>query len=204
MNSDQSAPFDHIGERYEHAFADRPEQVATGSWLIDQVPPGGRVLDHGCGSGTPTLVQLAGAGLEVVGVDESRRMLELARARVPEADLRRRDLRDLGPELGEFDAVASFFALLMLPKRDILPVLRALRERLRGPRLLALGMVDGDYDDTPVPFLGTTIRESAFPLRQLTDLVAEAGFEVLARTEVEVDLDAGRSERQQFLRARAI
>ena len=143
MLSGVAAAFDRIGEAYDAAFGDREAQRGWGRELLTRLPAGGRVLGHGCGSGSPTAVQLAEAGLEVVGVDESERMLELARLRVPSGRFERRDLRALGPELGSFDAVASFFALLMLPCADIPLVLAGLAARLRTGGLLALGRVGG-------------------------------------------------------------
>lgn len=47
----------------------------------------GRVLDVGCGSGVSARL-LRDAGYEVVGIDPSEPLLELARARVPEAEFR--------------------------------------------------------------------------------------------------------------------
>jgi predicted TPR repeat methyltransferase len=202
--SDEGAPFDLIGERYDESFVDRAAQLEAGEWLIEQLPAGARVLDHGCGSGVPTAVQLAKAGLTVTGVDESSRMLDLAHQRVPSGEFLLRDLRDLGPDLGEFDAVASFFALLMLPRQDVESVLRGLRERLRGPGLLALAMVEGDFDGFPLSFLGVPIKVTAFPSEQLRQLVVQAGFEVVDLREVDVEAEQGRIERQQYLRARAV
>lgn len=195
-------PFDEIGARYDEVFTDRAAQLAHGQQLIDLLPRGARVLDHGCGSGVPTTRQLADAGLEVVGVDESAVMLELAAARVPNATFARRDLRDLGPDLGSFDAVASFFALLMLPRADIPEVLRGLGARLNPGGLLALGMVAGDLDAVEIPFLGVPVAVSAYPYDELAGAVAAAGFTVETADEVDVAAEGGRVETQQFLLAR--
>lgn len=194
MLSGVAAAFDRIGEAYDAAFGDREAQRGWGRELLTRLPAGGRVLGHGCGSGSPTAVQLAEAGLEVVGVDESERMLELARLRVPSGRFERRDLRALGPELGSFDAVASFFALLMLPCADIPLVLAGLAARLRTGGLLALGMVAGDLDSAEIDFLGVPIAVSAYPTDELVALVTGAGFDVLARREVQVPTAVGTEE----------
>src|ERR687887_1761749 len=110
--------FDLIGKRYDESFVERDVQLAEGAWLIQQLPPGARVLDLGCGSGLPTAKQLIDAGVEVVGIDESNAMLELARQQAPGGEYLHQDLRELD-QLGEFDAVVAFFALLMLPRSDI-------------------------------------------------------------------------------------
>src|SRR5215207_486347 len=54
------------------------------------IGPGQRVLDIGCGTGV-FLRSAADAGAEVAGVDASERLLDVARRRVPEADLRLAD-----------------------------------------------------------------------------------------------------------------
>jgi len=201
--TDTAVPaFDLIAERYDEAFTDRNAQLAAGRWLIDELPPGGRILDLGCGSGLPTAVQLADAGFEVVGTDESNRMLELARKRVPGATFLQRDLRDLGEDLGTFDAVVSFFSLLMLPRADISLVLGRVRERLTDRGLLAIGMVYGDMDYLPICFLGASTFATCYPTDQLVQVVTDAGFEVVDVDEVDVQAEPERVERQIFLRAR--
>jgi SAM-dependent methyltransferase len=71
------------------------------------VGAGTRVLDAGCGSGV-FLRAAADRGARVAGIDASAAMLEHARARVPEADLRLGDLQVLPFADDAFDAVASF------------------------------------------------------------------------------------------------
>lgn len=202
--TESSAPaFDMIAERYDEAFTDRNAQLAAGRWLIDRLPPGARILDLGCGSGLPTAVQLADAGFEVVGTDESGRMLDLARNRVPGALFLQRDMRDVGEDLGMFDGVVSFFSLIMLPRADIVKVLAAVRERLTDEGLLAIGMVYGDMDYIPICFLGASTFATCYPTDQLVQVVTEAGFDVVDVDEVDVQAEPERVERQIFLRAKA-
>lgn len=198
------AVFDQIGRRYEESFVERDAQLAEGAWLIGRLAGRpARVLDLGCGGGTPTARQLLEAGIDVVGVDESAVMLDLARTQAPGGRYEQRDLRDLGG-LGEFDAVVAFFALIMLPKADIPPLLRGVRELLRGPRLLQLAMVLGDFDQFPISFLGVPAKVCAYPPDELRQLVAEAGFEVLELREVAAEAEPNRLEVQLFLRAQAV
>ncbi|HET9138571.1 class I SAM-dependent methyltransferase [Actinophytocola sp.] len=203
MTTEQTVPaFDLIGKRYDESFVERDVQLAEGAWLVQQLEPGSRVLDLGCGSGLPTAKQLLDAGIEVVGVDESAVMLELARQQAPGGQYLHQDLRDF-EALGEFDAAVAFFALLMLPRSDIPALLTQIRARLRGPRLLLVSMVHGDFDFFPVSFLGAATNVSAYPPDKLRDVVADAGFEVLELQEVEAEAEPGRIEVQLYLRARA-
>jgi SAM-dependent methyltransferase len=198
-DAEENVVFDLIGERYEKTFVERTEQRRAGEWLLDRLPVRARVLDLGCGTGVPTAAQFAEAGVEVVGIDESERMLALARERVPRGRFLRRDMRELGTDLGDFDAVAAFFSLLMVPRADIVEVLEVIRRRLRGPRLLVLSMVYGDFDAFPVTFMGTSLRVSAYPPEQLSEVVRSAGFRIEREWEVSAEVEQGRVERQLFL-----
>jgi SAM-dependent methyltransferase len=74
------------------------------------IRPGATVLDAGCGSGV-FLRAAADGGARVWGLDASEALLELARARVPEADLRLGDLQFLPYDADAFDVVTSFNSL---------------------------------------------------------------------------------------------
>lgn len=68
---------------------------------------GTAVLEVGCGSGV-FLRRAADAGARVSGLDAAAELIEIARERVPEADLRLGDLQFLPYEDDSFDVVAGF------------------------------------------------------------------------------------------------
>jgi ubiquinone/menaquinone biosynthesis C-methylase UbiE len=178
----QAAAFDHIGERYDEVFPHKEGQLTAVSWLIDRLRPGARVLDVGCGTGVPATRQLTGAGAQVTGIDISPVMLEIARRNVPEATFVEMDAMDASPALGEFDAVVAFFSLLMLPRAEIPQALARLRDIIVPAGWLALGMVEADIDDVPIPFLGAQVRVSGYIRDELRDVVTAAGFTVQAES----------------------
>lgn len=196
----QNPPFDQIGKRYDEAFVERDVQVGEGAWLTSQLTPPARVLDLGCGSGLPTARQLLGAGISVVGVDESGVMLELAEQQAPGGHYLQRDMRDIA-DLGEFDAAVAFFSLIMLARADIPPLLSQVRAQLRGPKLLQIAMVLGDFDALPIVFLGEPVAATAYPPEELAQVVERAGFEILDLNEVEAEAEPNRLEVQIYLRA---
>jgi SAM-dependent methyltransferase len=176
-----SRAFDAIGATYDHAFADKPGQVAAGNWLISHLPGDRVVLDVGCGSGLPTARQLASAGCSVVGVDTSPVMLELARKNVPTGIFVERDLFDLSglhPLQGRFDGATAFFSLLMLRRTEIGKALDSIRGVLAPDGLLAIGMVEGDTDYLVREFLGVPVPLTAFPRDELQELLPHHGFTV--------------------------
>ncbi|WP_291411035.1 class I SAM-dependent methyltransferase [Actinophytocola sp.] len=203
MGSERIAAFDQIGRLYDESFVERDAQLAEGAWLVDQLERPARVLDLGCGSGLPTAKQLLDTGIEVVGTDESAVMLELAEQQAPGGSYLHRDLRDL-TGLGEFDAAVAFFSLIMLSKADIPPLLRGLHAALRGPKLLQVAMVLGDFDQFQISFLGVPAQVCAYPPDDLRQVVTDAGFEVIELREVAAEAEPNRLEVQIYLRARAV
>jgi SAM-dependent methyltransferase len=109
---------------------------------------GSRVLDLGCGWGRHAL-ELAERGCAVVGVDQSQRLLERARARADAAGLSvewvHMDVRQVGFE-GEFDVALSLFSSLgyTLRDEDDLLALAAARRALRPGGVFVLETMHRD------------------------------------------------------------
>jgi SAM-dependent methyltransferase len=92
------------------AWAEDEElQVPTYAAALDQVAvmPGRRVLDIGCGTGV-FLRLVADRGAIPSGLDASEALLDIARERVPDADLRVGDMEQLPYEDDTFDLVTGF------------------------------------------------------------------------------------------------
>src|ERR1700757_116805 len=71
--------------------------------------PGQLVLDVGCGGGA-FLRLVADRGARAFGLDASEALLELARSRLPDADLRLGDMEALPYDDDSFDLVTGFNA----------------------------------------------------------------------------------------------
>src|SRR5437773_5785649 len=91
--------------------------------LAARLEPGARVLELGCGGGTPETRELADR-FAVTGVDISPRQIERARAAIPEATFVCADFTALELPAGSFDAVCSFYVFNHVP-RELLPLLLA-------------------------------------------------------------------------------
>jgi SAM-dependent methyltransferase len=105
-----------VARGYDASLAGTPLFEADLRFVDRHCPPGGRLLDLGCGTGR-LLVAFAARGHPVVGVDLSQTMLEIARAKATAAgvpiSLMRANLVDLGclaPE--SFDGAACLFSTL--------------------------------------------------------------------------------------------
>ena len=106
--------------------------------LLDWLPQdlsGERVLDAGCGPGEVSAA-LARRGAEVVGVDVSTNLVELAQERFPEdIDPKRVSFHVgdmLDPAWGRFDRVVSMDVLIHYPLADAVGALSELAQRCRA------------------------------------------------------------------------
>ena len=145
--------------------------------LTPLVPPGGRVLDLGCGCGVPATKALAERGFEVVGLDFSATQIARARGLVPHARFIEADMATWDAPPATFDAVVSFYALIHVPLPDQRRILARLPVwlRRRGLVLLIVGSDRwrgvGDFHGAPM-FWDHADRDSY--LRWLAD----AGLDV--------------------------
>ena len=103
--------------------------------LLDWLPQdlrGRRILDAGCGTGA-LAVEAARRGAEVVAIDLSPTLVDLARERLPElpnggrVDFRSGDMLD--PALGRFDHVVAMDSLIHYDATDAVAALARLADR---------------------------------------------------------------------------
>ncbi|MCC5966313.1 MAG: magnesium protoporphyrin IX methyltransferase [Natronohydrobacter sp.] len=102
--------------------------------MLAQLPGdlrGARVLDAGCGTGAAT-AELAARGADVVAIDISPKLVEIAAKRLPEELAGRVDFRSgdmLSAALGRFDHVIAMDSLIYYTRPDLEAALDSLSAR---------------------------------------------------------------------------
>lgn len=175
----QAAVFNAIGADYEVMFGNNQDQQDLSQWLADLLEPNSKVLDSGCGTGIPTAQTLAKAGHEVTCLEISAAMLNLARQNVPNGKYVLDSVNHVNFEPASFDAVVSFFALLMLRRSDIEHALQQFHHWLKPAGLLLLSMVEGDFDYIQIVLGDQPVFVTAYPQAQLEALITKSGFQIL-------------------------
>jgi cyclopropane fatty-acyl-phospholipid synthase-like methyltransferase len=145
--------------------------------LVARLEDGARVLELGCGSGSPETRRLA-QRFALTGVDISPRQVERAGAAIPEAEFIVADFTELELPAGSFDAVVAFYVFNHVPRELLAPLLRRIHVWLvpRGRLLTAFGV--SDTEGWTGEWLGAQTFFSSFPPEVNSRLVREAGFTI--------------------------
>jgi SAM-dependent methyltransferase len=176
------------GARPEDWAATEEQQIPAYEESIHRlgIKSGQRVLDLGCGSGV-FLRLAADRGAEVFGLDASEALIRLARARVPEADLRVGDIQFLPYDEDSFDLVSGFTSFFFAAD-----MLAALREsgRVAKPEAPIVIQVWGDPERCDLeamkaiarPFMSPRPPDAPLPPELwkpgvLESMASEAGLE---------------------------
>lgn len=101
--------FGAVAEQYDRGRPPYPATVFDDLVELAGLGTGSRVLEIGPGPGNAT-VELARRGLAVTGVELSPELAEVARRKLPEAEIVVADFERWEPSAADFDAVVAFTA----------------------------------------------------------------------------------------------
>ena len=194
--------YDAMGE----TFAAWREQIVGDprrEWedeLVARLEEGARVLELGCGSGTPETKRLA-QRFAFTGVDISPRQVERARAAIPEVEFLCADFTELELPPGSFDAVASFYVFNHVPRELLAPLLGRIHAWLVPGGLLLTAFGQSDNPGWRGEWLGAETFFSGFPPAVNSRLVREAGFAIERDEVVSFETPDG-TDRFQWVLAR--
>jgi ubiquinone/menaquinone biosynthesis C-methylase UbiE len=174
---------DHAKDGFFNAYYDRPACLA----LLGDVA-GQRVLDAACGPGLYA-AELIRRGAQVVGFDQSPRMVEISRARASQGEFRVHDLADPIAWLPDRSVDLALCALAIEYVDDRVSALSELRRVLRPGGALVLSRQHptgdwlrhgGSYFDVRTVqetwSKGWTVRYWLAPLEKTCEEIFAAGF----------------------------
>lgn len=98
---------------YDHEFAHHEMLAQDVPFLLDHLPPRQRLLELAVGTGRAA-IPIAQAGHRVLGIDNDRKMLELARRKRDAVGIAERQLRLIQADLLDFDLGESFDWVVLL------------------------------------------------------------------------------------------
>jgi cyclopropane fatty-acyl-phospholipid synthase-like methyltransferase len=138
------------------------------------------VLDLGCGSGAPILVDVLQCGFRAVAVDFSKEQLRRAKARCPEALLVLADIGEVAFAPRTFGGIVAYDSLWHLPRDEHQRVFDGMRKWLvdGGSALLTVAVADGELF---TQLMGAPVFYDAWPQPISLDMLKSAGFSIEGR-----------------------
>ncbi len=144
---------------------------------------GGPVADLGCGTGRVT-AYLASAGLDVAGIDLSPEMLAVARRDHPGLRFSEGSLLGLDLPDGGLAGAVAWYSIIHTPPARLPEVCAELFRVLRPGGHLQLAFQVGDRCQHLTDWHGhdgLSLDAYRLPVERVSELVADAGFEVLTQ-----------------------
>lgn len=194
--------YDKIAEEYAEARRSmgRGDKKYLGL-LLERLPEGSRVLDLGCGSGVP-IAKLLVEHYEVTGVDISRRQIQLARERVPEANFFAGDMTEISLPDEAFDAIISLTAIIHVPREEHADLFKRMHRMLKEGGLVLLTLGSTDWISSPEDrFFGVRMYWSHYDSETYKRMVEKAGFAII-QSSIEREEFHGQHEEHLYLLAK--
>lgn len=138
--------YDRNAVRYSEG-ADRCNPRSDMSAFLSTIPPGGRILDAGCGNGRD-MVEMINRGFRVEGFDASSEMCRLAHEKTGGlVNPRHMRFRDYEDEPDTWDGIWAMASLVHVGTEDLPDVVNALRASLKPGGTLFASLKAGEISD---------------------------------------------------------
>jgi len=141
------------------------------------LPPGGSVLDVGCGAAEPIAQYFIDEGFQVTGLDFSEPMIELAQARYPENDWICCDMREFDLQQ-RFDGIIAWNSFFHLTKDDQRSVLDRFVHHLAmgGVLMITVGPEEGEVLGH---VNGEEVYHASLAPEEYTSILTQSGLHVV-------------------------
>jgi SAM-dependent methyltransferase len=181
-----SEPADRMIGHYEKHAREWDADRRNSGWndkpwhdrFITALSKGARVLDLGCGGGSPVALHMVESGLLVTGVDASPTLISLCRERMPAQEWIVGDVRTLS--LGrKFDGVLAWDSFFHLKYDDQQRLFDVFAAHAAASALLMFnsGPTHGEAIGS---YRGDPLYHASLAAAEYEDLLAQSGFDVLA------------------------
>lgn len=143
--------------------------------LLDGLPAGAHVLDLGCGTGRPMAEYVRAKGYRVTGVDQAEALLELARARFPDATWLHSTIEAFVPA-ARFDALVCWDALFHIDRAEHERLFARFATMLAPGGRLMLTVGGSEHPAFTDTMLGRMFFYDSHPPDKVLEMLAAHGF----------------------------
>ncbi len=169
--------YDKIAEKY-HSVRDRFSHEKELNEFMKFIPKNGRILDVGSGSGVPIAKKLIEHGFEVVGIDISQKMIELAKKNVPQATFIKMEMTNLEFDDASFDGLVAFYSIIHLSREKHSLLFRNFNRILKKTGVMFVCLGPAEYEGTE-EYLGEKMFWSHYEPKKALQIIKDAGFTII-------------------------
>ncbi|MCF7906545.1 class I SAM-dependent methyltransferase [Patescibacteria group bacterium] len=179
-----SSVYDKIAKPYAKEFSNPSEYLEE---FFDLIPKNAKILDVGCGVGVDSGF-VNSKGFEVIGLDLSKEMLNLARQKFPQIDFREQDIRKLDFPPESFDGIIASCSLIHIPKQDVPTLIEKFQQILKKDGVIYIALQGGKSEEIFIdePFkLDEKLFLNIISFEEIKNLLVKNGFSIVKRYERE-------------------
>lgn len=180
--------WDDVAETYARSRDPTGSDAALIDDLLEGLPADPLVLDVGCGDGARTLANLPS---DAIGLDVSRRGLELATDVVPGARLLQADMTRIPLAADSVDAITAYHAVFHVAREDHPAVYREFARVLRPGGVLLTTLPGSRFETVREGWMGGRMFFSAPGASVTLDQLRDAGFGEITTTTADDPLGTG-------------
>lgn len=193
-------------ENNAEAYANYTAQMLDLEWLekfAAHVRPGGKVLDVGSASGRDS-AWFASHGFEVLGIDISESLVEIATNLVPNAHFAVMDLMNLDFPDESFDGIWCSCVLLHISRADAPLAVQEMANKLRPEGVLYLLVKEGSTEglEEDVRYNNAVKFSSYFEVTEIRTMLKNSDLEIVEISDMHKRVDNYRASERIFALAR--
>lgn len=168
--------YNKIAFQYARNIADRSphEEIKR---FIKLLKPQGRILDVGCAAGRDCRI-FKDSGLNVVGIDLSEKLLEIAKQNNPDIEFKNADIRKIPYPNSNFDGLWVNAVFHHLDRKEMITVLKEFRRVLKSNGILFIRtkMGSGNWKVKEELALNEEREFTLLTSEDLNKMITNAGF----------------------------
>jgi len=171
--------YEKIAGKYAQQYFDDMADVPYIDKFLEKLPVKGKILDVGSGPGQ-FAKHMTEKGFEVIGVDFSKEMVEIAKSKVPNVEFRHMDMRELDFTDNSFDGVFSAYSLIHIPSEEVSATLLGFHRVLKAGGYVEIAVQKGEADKIiDEPFMPSEkMFFNFFTEERITNYLKEVGFTI--------------------------
>jgi len=179
-----SSVYDKIAEPYAKEFSNPSEYIEE---FLALLPKNTKILDVGCGVGVDAGFMMS-EDFEIIGIDMSKEMLNIARQKFPRVDFRQQDIRKLDFPPNSFDGILASCSLIHIPKKEVPTLLKKFHQILKKNCAIYIALQGGKSEELFIdePFKpDEKLFLNIISFDEIKNLLVKNGFSIVKKYERE-------------------